>query len=171
MFARHEESSALFAVSAEELFAHADDFSRLSSHMSKSSWMMGGGSMAYELDDGRGQKVGSLVRMSGRVLGIALSLEERITERQPPHRKVWATTAPPELLVIGPYQLGFDIGRGVDGSREGTRLRVFIDYDLPEKAPARWLGYLFADIYARWCTRRMVGDAERHFRQMDERAS
>ncbi|WP_292403685.1 hypothetical protein [Mesorhizobium sp.] len=43
------------------------------------------------------------------------------------------------------------------------RLRVFIDYDLPQMAPARWLGLIFADVYARWCTDRMAKDAAAYF--------
>ncbi|MDP2370566.1 hypothetical protein [Rhodoferax sp.] len=45
--------------------------------------------MATELDEGRGQKVGSRIRLSGRVPGVELSVEEIVTERNPPRRKVW----------------------------------------------------------------------------------
>jgi len=60
-----------------------------------------------------------------------------------------------KLLVIGPYELGFTL------TPQGNRslLRVFIKYDLPGGQPARWLGRLFAGIYARWCTGQMVRDA------------
>jgi hypothetical protein len=159
-FPHHAESSVIIPVSADRLFAFADDFSLLSAHMDKSSWMMGGGSMHYELDDGRGQRVGSLVRMSGRVMGIQLELEERIVERQPPLRKVWETTGLSRLLVIGQYRLGFEIECHADGSH----FRVFIDYSLPEKIPGRLLGIFFGSIYARWCTRRMVDDATIYFK-------
>jgi len=46
---------------------------------------------------------------------------------------------------------------------KGSMLRVFIEYALPEKAPARWLGFLFSRYYASWCTQQMVGDAVKHF--------
>jgi hypothetical protein len=39
----HFEQSAFVAAPADSVFAYADDPARLSSHMSKSSWMMGGG--------------------------------------------------------------------------------------------------------------------------------
>jgi hypothetical protein len=45
----------------------------------------------------------------------------------------------------------------------GSQFRVFIDYALPEVRPARWFGWIFGGIYARWCTRRMVNDAVAHF--------
>ena len=115
--------------------------------------------METELDAGRGQKVGSRIRLSGRVFGVELSVEEIVVEREPPRRKVWATTGVPRLLVIGQYRMGFELSPQGNGSM----LRVFIEYALPERAPARWLGRLFGRYYARWCTQQMVDDAVEHF--------
>ena len=115
--------------------------------------------MQTELDEGRGQDVGSRIRLSGRVFGVELSVEEIVVERNPPHRKVWETTGTPKLLVIGHYRMGFELSRQGNGSM----LCVFIEYALPEKAPGRWLGRLFGRYYAGWCTQQMVDDAVRHF--------
>jgi hypothetical protein len=90
---------------------------------------------------------------------MELAVEEVVTERKPPHRKVWETMGSPQLLVIGPYRMGVE----VTPEGQTSRLRVFIDYALPERAPARWLGRLFGRYYARWCTRQMVDDAVTYF--------
>jgi len=155
----HDESSALVSASPERVFALIDDHERLSSHMSQSSWQMGGGRMKTLLDEHRGQRVGSHIRVSGRVLGIKLSLDEVVTEREPPSRKVWETVGAPRLLVIGPYRMGFD----VTSQGNGSLLRVFIDYALPSPWPERWLTRVFGGYYAHWCTQRMVNDAVRQF--------
>ena len=115
--------------------------------------------METEIDEGRGQTVGSRIRLSGRVFGVDLSVEEIVVERDPPRRKVWETTGAPELLVIGHYRMGFELS----AQGNASVLRVFIEYALPERAPARWLGRLFGRYYARWCTQQMVGDAINHF--------
>jgi hypothetical protein len=143
----------------DQVFAHIDDQTRLSSHMSEPSWKMGGGRMETQLDEGRGQKVGSRIRLSGRVFGVELAVEEIVVERNPPRRKVWATTGTPKLLVIGHYRMGFELSPQGNGSM----LRVFIAYALPERGPARWLGRLFGRYYASWCTQQMVDDAVKHF--------
>jgi hypothetical protein len=115
--------------------------------------------MQTELDEGQGKKIGSRIRLAGRVFGIEVSVEEIVTERSPPHRKVWETTGAPKLLVMGHYRMGFELSpQGND-----SMLRVFIEYALPEKAPARWLGRLFGRYYAQWCTQQMVDDAVKHF--------
>jgi hypothetical protein len=155
---RHE-INGIVPARPEAVFAHLDDHSQLSSHMSQPSWRMGGGRMEIVLDADRGRKAGSRIRLAGRVFGIELSVEEVVTERDPPRRKVWETTGSPRLLVIGRYRMGFELSpRGSD-----TGLRVFIEYALPAEAPARWLGRLFGRYYAGWCTRRMVDDALKHF--------
>lgn len=155
----HYEASAVLQAPVDEVFTYVDDPTRLSSHMSKSSWTMGGGKMEIELDSGRGQNVGSRIRLAGKVFGMQLSVEEVVTERNPPHRKVWETIGSPRLLVIGRYRMGLE----VTPQENDALLRVYIDYALPESEPVRWFGYLLGRCYARWCTRRMVNDAVKHF--------
>ena len=159
MSTRHYESSALVAAPAERVFAHIDDHSRLSGHMSGSSWMMGGGSMSIEADEGGGRKVGSRIRLAGTACGVALSVEEVVTEHRPPYAKTWETVGTPRLLVVGSYRMGFELTpRG-----EHSQLRVFIDYELPTGLVGHWLGRLFGGFYASWCTQQMVEDAVRFF--------
>ena len=159
MLTLRDESSGLVRSPMDQVFAHLDDHTRLSSHMSERSWRTGGGRMETDIDEGRGQTVGSRIRLSGRVFGVELSVEEIVVERDPPRRKVWETTGAPQLLVIGHYRMGFELS----AQGNGSMLRVFIEYALPERAPARWLGRLFGRYYARWCTRQMVDDAVSHF--------
>jgi hypothetical protein len=161
----HFESRATLAGSPDEIFAYVDDPAHLAGHMAKRSWAMAGGRMELVLDAGGGRKVGSHIRLTGRVLGLELSVDEKVAERTPPYRKTWETVGSPKLLVIGAYRMGFDVA--VQGS--GSLLRVFIDYALPEALPGRWLGRAFGRAYARWCTERMVSDSVRHFTTHKER--
>ena len=157
-FPLHYESAVTLDTSPETAFAYLDDFKQLSAHMEKSSAMMMGSRMTITSDALDGRAVGSKVRMDGRMVGMALSLEEVVTERQPPFRKAWRTIDA-KLLVIGQYRLGFALSPSGDRSL----LRVFIDYELPQQGLARWLGKLFGKTYARWCTERMANDAAGHF--------
>jgi hypothetical protein len=160
VFPFHFECSVVVNAPAEAVFARLDDPRLLSAHMSRSSGMMAGSRMEIELDASQGRALGALIGMSGQVLGITLSLEEVVTERESPRRKVWETTGTPRLLVIGHYRMGYELT--AQGS--SSLLRVFIDWALPEARLARWLGRALGGFYARWCTRRMAHDAEAHFR-------
>jgi hypothetical protein len=157
----HRESDVELNAPANSVFSHLDDHNRLSAHMSRPSWMMVGSRMAIELYASEGHAVGAIIRLHGQVLGIPLSVEEIVTERRPPWRKVWGTTGRPQLLVIGPYRMGFEI----TPIAQSSQLRVFIDYDLPNGPISRWLGRLFGNFYAHWCAQRMANDAAVHFQK------
>jgi len=128
--------------------------------MGKPSMMMMGSRMSTDVDAAGGRAVGSRIRMHGRVLGLAISLEEIVVARQPPLRKSWETVGEPRLLIIARYRMGFEI------APKGTssRLRVFIEFALPTTPPYSWLGQLFGRTYARWCIDRIATDAATHFR-------
>src|SRR5205085_2984734 len=90
-FAFHHESSGEVAAGADALFAYLDDPRHLVEHMETSSTMMAGSAMRVDVDAQGGRSIGSQIRMSGRMCGLTLSLEEAITEREPPRHKAWQT--------------------------------------------------------------------------------
>ena len=161
-FPFHHESTGLVHAPVEQVFAFLDDPKAMSAHMGKSSMMMAGTRMSIDVDADGGRVVGSKIRMDGRMLGIPLSLDEVITERQVPSRKVWETVGTPNLLVIAQYRMGFELTPRGDASI----VSVFIDYSLPTTALGSLLGRLLGGVYARWCTKHMAADAARHFDAM-----
>ena len=86
-FPFHYESAALANAPVDRVFAYLDDPKALAAHMGESSMMMAGSRMSIDVDADGGRVVGSKIRMQGRMMGIPLSLEEVITERQVPSRK------------------------------------------------------------------------------------
>lgn len=158
-YVRNFASGRVITASPEQLFAFVDDAARFSAHMGRSRWQMAGSRMNIEVDDGNGQRVGSRIQLFGSMLGMSLAVEGVVTEREPPYRKAWQTVGAPRLLVVGSYRMTADI----EPHPNGSVLRLLIDYSLPERAPARWLGYLLADYYAEWCIKQMLDDAQAHF--------
>lgn len=155
------ETTIHVSAPAEAVFARLDDHTRLAAHMERPSAMMGGGRMSYEFDEGRGQAVGSHIKMGGSAFGLSLDVDEIVTQRDPPRRKVWETVGQPRLVVIGAYEMGFEI----TPANLGSNLRVWIAYDLSPNLIGRWLGPFLAPLYAKWCVGGMVSDAAAYFRQ------
>jgi hypothetical protein len=153
-YAHHTEARVTVSAAPAEVFAFLDDQEALGEHMTHSSAMMAGGRMIYEFDEARGRAVGSIIRMRGEMLGLTLRIEEVVTERTPPRRKVLETRGDQNMLVISAYRLGFEI----DVAHGGAAVCVFIDYDLPRGFFLGVLSSLPAYFYARWCVTRM-GDA------------
>lgn len=149
---KHYEENALISAAPKAVFAYADDPKHFSAHMSQSSWMMGGGHMETQVD-------GTHIRLKGKVMGFNLWLDEVVTRYEPPQRKEWQTVGDINLLVIGHYKMGFEI----KPDTKGSRIKIFIDYDLPKSYPTRWLGYLFGDFYARWCIKQMINGVKENF--------
>ena len=161
-FPFHYESAAMVNAPVDQVFAYLDDPKAMSAHMGKSTMMMAVSRMLIDIDSDGGRVVGSKIRMQGLMMSIRLSLEEVITERQVPFRKVWETIGTPKLLGIAHYRMGFEL----TPTGALSMARVFIDYSLPPSMPGSWLGRLFSGFYARWCTKRMVDDATGHFDSM-----
>lgn len=158
-FQFHREATTDLHAHSGAVFALLDDHRRLAGHMEKPSLMMAGATMKIETDGRHGQAIGSQIRLRGQVLGIALAVDEVVVQYEPPWRKAWETIGEPRMLVIGAYRMGFEIASRMDQGREGSRLRVWIDYGLPTGVLGGWLGSALGGIYAGWCTRQMVLDA------------
>lgn len=159
-YSRHYEDAVTLNINPETVFAYADDHRNFSSHMNKSSWIMGGGKMETKVDEGKGQKVGSHIRMNGTVFGVDLFLDEVIIEHEPPKRKAWETVGDINLLVIDHYKLGFEI----EPENTNSRFRVYIDYNLPQSARTRILGYLLGGMYTKWCVNQMINGVKEHLK-------
>lgn len=157
-YPRHEGVTGPITLPLAEAFALLDDHRRLSAHMNKASWQLAGSSMEIAFDAMGGKTVGSHIGMAGHVLGVRICLDEVVTLREPPWRKAWETVGRPRLLVIGGYRMGFELAPATPG----CVATIAIDYALPQSGVTRWLGWLLAGTYARWCVRQMLRDAQRH---------
>lgn len=159
IFAYSHHTMVEVEATPEKVFAFLDDQKNLSAHMEKSSWMMAGSSMKIEMDKLDGRAVGSVIKMSGSVMGIPLFLQEKIVERKINRRKAWLTFGPQKMVVIDQYKMGFTLAP----SDAGSYLKVFIEYNIPEKGLSRLLAFMLSGVYARWCTEKMATDAAKHF--------
>jgi hypothetical protein len=135
-YPHHHRSEVNVATDVHKLFAYLDDHRRLAGHMEKASLMMAGATMQVETDALKGKAVGSVIRITGRVLGVNLAVDEVVTERVSPSHKTWETRGATRLLVIGSYRMRFSI----TPQQACSRLVVFIDYQRPLRGYPRTLG-------------------------------
>jgi len=156
--AQHFETSVALRSSCADVFEYLDDFAHFGEHMMSSNWMMAGSAMRYEFDETSGRAQGALVRLIGSFLGLRIVIDERVVERAPPYRKSWETVGSPRMFIMKGYRMGFE----VLPRNEGSYLRVFVDYAIPESGLARLLGRLFGSTYARWCVRSVIDGTSAH---------
>ena len=158
-YRKHYEEKEMITADPASVFSYADNPINFSSHMNTSSTMMGGGKMATKVDEGKGQRVGSHIAMTGEIFGFNLFLDEVVTIHKPPLHKAWQTVGKINLLVIDHYLLGFEI---IPKSHE-VQLRVYIDYNLSKSWKTKWLGIFLGDMYAKWCVKQMLVGVKDHF--------
>ncbi len=156
----HQEKIVFVKATPTEVFEFIDEHSHLSSHMGKSSWMMSGGKMETSIDSGHFKKIGSHLKMEGKVFGILLFLDEVVTHYDPPNRKEWKTVDEPRLIVIGGYKMGIEINK----VNNGSKVKLFIDYQLPKSFFIRPISYLLGPLYANWCLQQMLNSIMNHFK-------
>ena len=155
----HVEATCEVRAQASSVFEYIDQPQRLSAHMERRSWQLGGASMAIETDAEGGRAVGSHIRLAGRMLGIPLYVEGQVVQREPPNLKAWETVSEPHLLVIGRYRMRVNI----EARGDLAHVTIAIDYARPANTSTGWLGMLFGPLYARWCVRQMAQDLIRQF--------
>jgi hypothetical protein len=151
----HEEARCEVPAAPEDVFEHIDRPERLSAHMARKSWRLGGGSMSIETDAGGGRALGSRIRLGGPMLGISLQVECVVVQRDPPRFKAWETVGTPRLLVIGSYRMSV----AIEPRNGDSHVTISIDYSLP----ANRLWRSFGPVYARWCVREMARDLVKKF--------
>jgi hypothetical protein len=146
-------------VSDQEALDFLDDQANLSAHMSEKSWMMLGSTMDIFMDGLQTREVGSEFGFKGRIVGVPLFVREVVTLRQPPRSKRWETVGDPVLWVIGAYEMCFELRP----ETAGASLTVGIRYERPQRGFPRFLSIFCHRAYAKWCTKKMVADAQRYF--------
>ena len=157
--ARHEEAQCDVAATPAAVFDHIDQPERLSAHMSRKSWQLGGTSMSIDTDAAGGRAEDSHIRLRGRMLGIVLEVESVVVKRIPGELKEWETVGTPRLVIIGAYRMMVRIAP----HNGGSRVTVAIDYALPRRAWERVIANAVGPMYARWCVRQMARDVARRF--------
>lgn len=160
---RHEEATCEVSAPPAVVFEHIDHPERLSAHMARKSWQMGGATMSIQTDAEAGRAPGSHVWLRGQMLGIQLEVECVVVKRVPPAFKEWETVGTPRLLVIGPYRMSVRIVP----RNGGSTVTIAIDYAMPNRPWERFIAIALAPMYARWCVQQMARDlgAIRSFQQ------
>ncbi len=156
---RHYEETDIVLAPPGDVFEFVDNPLNLSKHMEEPKPEMLWGWMKNTPDEKGGRVVGSVMKVKGNVLGIDISLVEKVIQREVPKRKAWQTFNGINLIVIGHYTMGFEI----EPRENDSNLRVYIDYELPKSRRTRWIGYLFGNMYATWCVKQVLNDTRKHF--------
>lgn len=123
-------------ANADAVFRFLDDPIAVSGHMANRRGMMAGTAMRLQPRSGTGSRGRGDDGAAGHVLGRRLEVTQRVCLREPPRHKTRETVGAPMLLVIGAYRLASES----TATQPGCRVRIVIDYNLPQWRPSRLHG-------------------------------
>lgn len=144
-------------ASPEKVFAQMDDFSKTGMHMSESSMMMMGSKLTLEQLSPNPSGLGAKYRWYGKMMGMTIDFEEKVTKWEPPKLKEWETIGDAQIIIMRWYRMGFKI----TPSENGTIVLMSISYEPPKAWFFRMLSFLLGPLYCNWCLNNMLNDTKK----------
>ena len=149
--------SSIINASPETVFRYVDDIRNTGWHMTKASMPLMGSKLTLEILSKNPSGEGATYRWHGRVMGFTIDFTETVTRWIADREKVWKTVGKPRLVIISNYEMWLR----VEPVASQTKLTFGIEYDLPRPFVWRFLGWVLADWYCKWCLSHMTADAKR----------
>jgi hypothetical protein len=87
---------------------------------------------------------------------MPIDFSETVVKYVKNKERIWRTIGEPKIIIIGDYEMGFRL----TPSHDGTRLKIYISYDLPKPLFGKILGWLLSGWYSKWCLNNMATDAK-----------
>ncbi len=142
---------------AHEVFKSIDDLGVTGMHMTQSSMMMMGSKLNLEFLTNNHTGLGSKYRWTGKMMAMKMDFTVEVTKWIKDQEKIWETIGETKLIIYSWYRMHLN----VQPIMNGTKAELSISYKKPKRFFNRVLSFLFADLYCKWCLRKMLGDAKR----------
>ena len=145
-----------FRASPETVFKTIDDLGVTGMHMTKSSMMMMGSKLHLEFLTENHIGLGSKYRWTGKMMGLKMDFTVEVTKWIKSIEKTWETIGSTRLIIYSWFRMHLLVAPAVDCATA----ELSISYKKPKGFFKKILSFLFADLYCKWCLRKMLGDAK-----------
>jgi hypothetical protein len=139
------------------VFKMIDDLGVTGSHMTESSGMMMGTKLNLEYLSKVHNGPGTKYRWTGKMMGFKMDFTVEVSKWIAGQEKVWETVGEPKLVIYSWYRMALK----VTPIESATNAELSISYKQPKGLLNRIISFLFADLYCRWCLKRMLTDAKK----------
>jgi hypothetical protein len=151
-----------FNTSPGEAFSVIDDLGVTGAHMTESSAMMMGNKLNLTFLTPHHTGLGSQYRWNGSMMGINMDFTVKVTTWIDGKEKIWETVGPTKLIIYSWYRMHLLV---VPHAR-GCQATLSITYQRPTEFLNKVLSFLFANIYCKWCLKKMLNDAKHVIERM-----
>ena len=145
-----------------EVFQTIDELGVTGMHMTKSSAMMMGSKLHVQFLTQHHTGLGSRYRWTGKLLGIKMDFTVEVTKWIEEKEKIWETIGDAKLIILSWYRMHLE----VHPTSPETQAQLSITYERPNSFFNKILSFLFADLYCKWCLKKMLNDAKKVLNQI-----
>lgn len=155
----HFERTIVINGMPEDVFAFMDDIRNTGRHMTENSGAMAGSKLHLEWITDHKTGSGTKYRWTGKVAGMKMDFTVEVSKWVEGMEKVWGTVGDAKMIVIDWFEMYLVLAPYENGK---TQAQLSIDYTRPE---GKFLGFLLAKSYSKWCVKTMVKDTKKHFKK------
>ena len=150
--------SILIHSTPAKIFAQMDDFSKTGMHMGENSMMMMGSKLKLEQLSLHPTGVIAKYRWFGKMMGMTIDFNEKVTQWQPDKFKEWETFGEAKIIIMSWYRMWFEI----TPAENRTIAKLSISYLPPKQWFYKILSFFFAKWYCNWCLNNMLNDTKKN---------
>ncbi len=91
------------------------------------------------------------------MLGFTMDFTVIVTKWIQNEEKIWETVGDAQMIILSWYRMHLlltPVG-------ESTKVELSIDYEMPKNLFFRFIAFILAPIYAKWCISNMLYDSQR----------
>jgi hypothetical protein len=154
-----------FDVPPALVFNAIDDLGVTGSHMTSSSAMMMGSKLHLEYLTKNHTGPGTKYRWTGKMMGMRMDFTVEVTRWTHAKEKIWETIGETDMIIYSWYQMALH----VMPLEEGTKAELSLTYEKPKGLINQIISFFFADLYCRWCLKKMLLDAKKMLVQDENR--
>jgi len=139
------------------VFETIDDLGITGMHMTRSSAMMMGSKLQLEYLTDNHTGLGSKYRWTGKMMGMKMDFTVGVTKWIKGIEKIWETIGDAKMIIYAWYRMSLLISN-VD---DKTVAELSITYKKPRSLFLKFISFMVADWYCKWCLKNMLRDTRR----------
>jgi 2TM family of unknown function (DUF5676) len=141
----------------ERVFETVDDLGVTGMHMTQSSAMMMGSKLNLEYLSENHTGLGSKYRWTGKMMGMKMDFTVIVAKWIKGAEKIWETVGEAKMIIYSWYQMRLFLSQ----TENKTVANLSITYKKPKSPFLKFISFLFADWYCKWCLKNMLNDTKR----------
>ena len=157
----------LYNAETNKVFEIPDDLSVTGMHMTQSSSMMMGSKLYLKYLTENHNGLHSKYKWTGKMMGMKMDFTVEVTKWIKGIEKIWETIGEAKMIIYSWYQMNLLLST----VNNKTLAELSITYKRPKGMFSKFISFLFADWYCKWCLKNMLNDTRKRLENKSRKDS